>query len=38
MKTTIYELLGMIKDGKAPYKFVFNDNEYRWDYQDKKIL
>jgi len=36
MKITIYELLGLIKDGKAPYKFLFQDDEYRWDYQDEK--
>ena len=29
MKTTIYELLGMIKDGKAPKKIWFNNNEWR---------
>ena len=28
MKTTIYELLGMIKDGKAPKKIKWNDLIY----------
>ena len=30
MKTTIYELLGMIKDGKAPKKIMFEGK--KWDY------
>ena len=29
MKITIYELLGMIKDNKAPKKIWFNNNEWR---------
>jgi len=46
MKTTIYELLGMIKDGKAPKKIKFNNiycyyreckNEYV-DYTNKPII
>lgn len=28
MKVTIYELLGLVKDGKAPKKIRYNDNEY----------
>ena len=28
MKVTIYELLGMVKDGKAPKKIKYNDTEY----------
>lgn len=38
MKTTIYELLGMIKEGKAPKKILFNDEEWEWykfDYKNK---
>lgn len=31
MKTTIYELLGMIKDGKTPKKILFKDQEYEYD-------
>ena len=27
MKITIYELLGMVKDGKAPKKIIFEDQE-----------
>lgn len=39
MKITIYELLGLVKDGKAPKKVLVNDNWYeynRWgnDYND----
>lgn len=36
MKITVYELLGLMKDGKAPYKFIIDDSEYRWDYVDHK--
>ena len=32
MKITIYELLGLIKDGKAPKKIKFKDNIY--DYKE----
>ena len=28
MKITIYELLGLVKDGKAPKKIRYNDNIY----------
>ena len=28
MKITIYELLGMVKDSKAPKKIKYNDTEY----------
>ena len=49
MKTTIYELLGMIKDGKAPKKIIYdgeiwtydkNDyaNENNWDLFDEYVL
>ena len=30
MKITIYELLGMIKDGKAPKKIEFDTEKYLW--------
>ena len=30
MKTTIYELLGMIKDNKAPQKIMFENKEWEW--------
>lgn len=29
MKTTIYELLGMVKDGKAPKKIKYDGQEYK---------
>ena len=31
MKITIYELLGLIKDGKAPKKIKFCGNIYEWE-------
>ena len=31
MKITIYELLGLIKDGKAPKKINFCGNIYEWE-------
>ena len=34
MKTTVYGLLGMVKDGKIPKKIMFNDYEYL--YHDKE--
>ncbi len=39
MKITIYELLGMIKDGKAPYKIKYLDKYYTYvkeDYEDEE--
>lgn len=38
MKTTIYELLGMIKDGKAPKRIVFKNNCYEWFDDDKEYI
>ena len=43
MKITIYELLGMIKDGKAPKKIYFLNHYYIWrenaeDYQKEDGL
>ncbi len=35
MKTTIYELLGMIKDGKAPKRIIYKNNCYEW-FDDEK--
>ena len=39
MKITIYELIGLVKDGKAPKKIKFNYSiyEYKWSnaYQEK---
>ena len=35
MKITMYELLGMIKDGKAPKKIMFLGNTYRYDEIDE---
>lgn len=35
MKTTIYELLGMIKDNKAPKKIIYRENLWEYDIQDK---
>lgn len=42
MKTTIYDLLGMIKDGKVPRKIVFKGNTYTYiftanDYENVKL-
>lgn len=34
MKTTIYELLGMIKDGKAPKKFIYDNQLFILDEED----
>lgn len=31
MKITVYELLGLIKDGKAPNKIKYNENIYYYD-------
>ena len=31
MKISIYDLLGMIKDGKAPYKILFKGDEYTYE-------
>lgn len=46
MKITIYELLGLVKDGKAPKKIRYNnevwelddDNEYENNNYDKSLL
>ena len=35
MKITMYELLGMIKDGKAPKEINFLGNKYRYDEIDE---
>ena len=35
MKITVYELLGLIKDGKAPNKIKYNENIY---YYDKSFM
>lgn len=35
MKTTIYELLGMIKDDKAPKKIFYREKLWEYDAQDK---
>lgn len=35
MKITIYELLGLIKDGKAPKKILFGDTLYEY-FEDKR--
>ena len=34
MKTTIYELLGLVKDGKAPKKIKYNNIELEYDEKD----
>ena len=36
MKITIYELLGMIKDGKAPKKVKWKNNIYTYVYDDDR--
>lgn len=33
MKITMYELLGMIKDGKAPKKFKYDTHEWIYNYE-----
>ncbi len=33
MKITIYELLGMVKDGKAPKKFKYDNYEWTYNYE-----
>lgn len=35
MKTTIYELLGMIKDNKVPKKIIYRKKLWKYDIQDK---
>ena len=35
MKITIYELLGLVKDGKAPKKISYNDIELEYDKDTK---
>lgn len=35
MKTTIYELLGMIKDGKAPKKIYYKNEIFEYDEKEK---
>lgn len=34
MKITIYELLGMVKDGKAPKKFIYDNQLFILDEED----
>ena len=38
MKITIYELLGLIKDGKAPYKIKYQDYKWIWTSDDYKTI
>lgn len=35
---TIYELLGLIKDGKAPKKIMYNDNVYEFNDYDYRCI
>ena len=35
MKITMYELLGLVKDGKAPKKIKYNDIELEYDKDTK---
>ena len=35
MKITIYELLGMVKDGKQPRKIKYKKTIYQYDYKDE---
>ena len=35
MKITMYELLGLVKDGKAPKKILYNDIELEYDEDTK---
>ena len=36
MKITIYELLGLVKDGKQPNKIKYNGHEYKF-YKDSEV-
>ncbi len=36
MKITIYELLGLIKDGKAPKKVKYKNHIYKYQYKDNR--
>lgn len=38
MKTTIYELLGMIKDDKAPKKLYFKNEIFEYDEKEKDYV
>ena len=38
MKITVYELLGLIKDGKAPKKIKYCGHIYEWDEDSKFYL
>lgn len=38
MKTTIYDLLGMIKDGKPPKKIKVFDEEFKYSIRDFDYL
>lgn len=38
MKITIYELLGLIKDGKAPLKIKYKNYCYKWTGDDYKTM
>ena len=35
---TVYELLGLIKDGKAPKKIMYNDNVYEFNEYDYRCI
>ena len=35
---TVYELLGLIKDGKAPKKIIYNDNVYEFTDYDYRCI
>ena len=35
---TVYELLGLIKDGKAPKKIKYKDNNYEFTYYDYRCI
>ena len=37
-KITIYDLLGLIKDGKAPKKIIYNDNVYEFNEYDYRCI
>ena len=37
-KISVYELLGLIKDGKAPKKIIYNDNVYEFTDYDYRCI
>lgn len=38
MKTTIYQLLGMVKDDKAPKKIMYKEDEFEFNYNINEYI